>query len=65
MIYVKEFYRDTRDHYSSANSLADFIKQNKILRDEIITIQYSASGGQFSSGNSILLVYEREEKKNG
>ena len=63
MIHVKEFYRDTRDHYSSANSLEQFIAQNNILREEIISIQYSANGGQFSSGNSILLVYEREEKK--
>ena len=62
MIKVEEFRGRTHDHLTPAMKLEQFLKKEKIARQDIISIIYSSNHGPESVYCSILLTYEKESK---
>ena len=62
MIKVEEFRGCTHDHLTPAMKLEQFLKKEKIARQDIISINYSSAQGPNNEYCSILLTYEKESK---
>ena len=62
MIKVKEFRGRINDCPAPAMELEQFLKREKITRQEIINISYSSDQGPNNEYCSILLTYEKEGK---
>ena len=60
MIKVEEFRGRTYDCPTPAKKLEQFLKKEKITRQDIININYSSSHGPNNEYCSILLTYEKE-----
>jgi hypothetical protein len=62
MIKVEEFRGRIHDHPTPAMKLEQFLKKEKIARQDIISINYSSDQGPNNEYCSILLTYEKESK---
>lgn len=62
MIKVKEFRGRIHDCPEPAMKLEQFLKKEKITRQDIISINYSSDQGPNNEYCSILLTYEKESK---
>ena len=62
MIKVEEFRGRIHDNLSPAMKLEQFLKKEKIARQDIISINYSSDQGPNNEYCSVLLIYEKEDK---